>query len=115
MIPTIGRIVIYTMTVEDALSVNRRRTTGKSIAERMMVNPPLWPVGAQAHFGNSVQEGDRYPMIIVKTWGDHPHSAVNGKVMLDGSDTYWATSRLLDIVSDNDPPTPGMWRWPEKT
>ena len=41
---------------------------------------------------NSAEVGDIFPMVITKTWGDQPNSAVNGTVMLDGMDTHWATS-----------------------
>jgi hypothetical protein len=47
-----------------------------------------------------------FPMIIVRTWGDTPESAVQGQVLLDGNDTYWATSRVCGKHA-------GMWRWPE--
>ena len=100
-IPTIGRIVHYRLDANDAEQINRRRTTGHSISERMKiqvsemecVTPILgWPTGAQAHIGNEAHEGDVHPMIITKTWGDTPTSAVNGQVMLDGNDVLWATS-----------------------
>jgi hypothetical protein len=68
---TIGRIVLYTLTEQDAKEINRRRTTGKAIAERIAVNDPLghsssWPVGAQAHIGNEVKAGEIFPMIVTK-------------------------------------------------
>jgi len=37
MTPTIGRTVIYTLTEDNAAQINRRRTTGVSIAERIKV------------------------------------------------------------------------------
>ena len=100
-IPSIGRIVHYRLSADDAAQVNRRRTTGHSIAERMKIQisdaecvTPLlgWPTGAQAHIGNEVREGDTYPMLIVQCWGDTPCSCVNGQVFLDGNDVLWATS-----------------------
>ena len=93
-IPTIGRIVIYTLTDQDAEAINRRRTTGPEIAARIAAIPREWPLGAQAHIGNSVEQGMSFPMVIVRTWGSDPSSAVQGQVMLDGNDTYWATSRV---------------------
>lgn len=102
MIPTIGRIVHYRLSAEDATQINRRRTTGASIAARMKTllhtvsdtdDKVLgWPVGAQAHIGNEVKEGDTFPMLIVRVWGQSPESAVNGQVFLDGNDVFWATS-----------------------
>ena len=95
-IPTIGRIVHYQLSAQDTEQIMRRRTTGKSIAERMKYgdDPQLkaWPAGAQAHIGNDVKEGDVFPMLIVQVWGPSPTSAVNGQVFLDGNDVLWATS-----------------------
>jgi hypothetical protein len=101
-IPTIGHIVHYRLSADDAAQINRRRTTGKSIADRMKASTPAveggapavvaWPAGAQAHIGNDAKEGDTLPMLIVKTWGDTATSSVNGQVFLDGNDVLWATS-----------------------
>lgn len=54
-----------------------------------------WPAGAQAHIGNDVKEGDVFPMLIVRVWGNYPSSSVNGQVFLDGCDVFWATSRSV--------------------
>lgn len=122
-IPYVGGIVLYRLTADDAAQVNRRRTTGASIGERMkafvttaLVNAPAganpepvqvhaWPAGAQAHIGNEVREGDVFPMMIVKVWGETSTSAVNGQVFLDGNDVFWATSRA---AGDG----PGTFSWP---
>jgi hypothetical protein len=108
MTPTIGRIVIYTLTDQDAEQINRRRTTGPEIAARIASIPREWPLGAQAHIGNTVEQGMSFPMLIVRTWGDDPGSAVQGQVFLDGNDTYWATSRVCGEHA-------GMWRWPARS
>jgi hypothetical protein len=113
MIPTIGRIVHYRLDANDAAQVNRRRTTGKSIADRIAQQVitlehgqvPQWPLGAQAHIGNEAKEGDTFPMLIVKCWGDTETSCVNGQVFLDGNDVLWATS-----VSVGEGPR--TWSWP---
>lgn len=113
MIPTIGRIVHYTLDANDVDQINRRRTTGAKILQRIkrqVVDQdggfnPVWPLGAQAHIGNEVKEGDTYPMMIVQTWGDAPTSAVNGQVFLDGNDVLWVTS-----VSVGEGPR--TYRWP---
>jgi hypothetical protein len=114
MIPTIGRTVFYRLSEQDAAEINRRRTTGQSIAARMRVVTDFgkdgaeitaWPAGAQAHIGNAVEAGHVFPMVIVKTWGSTEDSAVNGQVFLDGNDTFWATSRMR---GDQD----GHWQWP---
>jgi hypothetical protein len=103
-IPTIGRIVHYRLSAGDAAQINRRRTTGQKIAERMassvetsepMERAPVisgWPAGAQAHIGNEAKEGDTFPMMITKVWGDTPTCAVNGQAYLDGNDVLWVTS-----------------------
>jgi hypothetical protein len=107
MKPTIGRIVHYTLTKDDAEEINRRRTDSPAIISRMQLSPPQWPAGAQAHIGNSVAEGDVYPAIIVRTWGSTPESSCQLQVFLDGNDTYWATSRSVGT-------TPGTWAWPTR-
>lgn len=100
MIPTIGRIVHYRLGEQEAAQIMRRRTNGKSIADRIqqqvVTHPPgtvpQWPLGAQAHIGNEVKEGDTFPMLIVRCWGDTETAAVNGQVFLDGNDVLWVTS-----------------------
>jgi len=118
-IPSIGRIVHYRLSAQDVEQINRRRTTGKSIADRMKTSLPVgaatleagvnqivaWPVGAQAHIGNEVHEGDVFPMLIVQVWGTSASSAVNGQVFLDGNDVFWATSRSVGDKS-------GTFSWP---
>ena len=91
-IPTIGRIVHYRLTAQDAIEINRRRTDSGSIAQRMKGDPSEWPVGAQAHIGNIAYEGETFPMMITKVWGNTPDSAVNGQLFLDGNDVLWITS-----------------------
>lgn len=104
-LPSIGRIVHYQLSADDAQQINRRRTTGKSIAERMRAQPvPLWPTGTQAHIGNEVHEGGVYPMLIVAIWSA---DCVNGQVFLDGNDVYWALSR-------GQGQQPGQWIWPPR-
>lgn len=114
-IPTVGRIVHYRLSAQDAEQVMRRRTSGKSISDRIAIlvhttgDEKLtgWPLGAQAHIGNDVKEGDSFPMLIVRCWGDAPSSSVNGQVFLDGNDVLWALS-----VSVGD--GPHSWSWPTR-
>ncbi len=80
----------------------RRRTNGFSIAERIKVL--AWPVGAQAHVGSAVQAGDVCPAMVLRVWNGLGCS--NLKVMLDGSDEYWATS-----VSYDEDKRDGSWHW----
>lgn len=106
---------------EDAQQINRRRTTGASIADRMkprhvsagtdvmsILAPPIkiidWPTGAQAHIGNEVHGGDLFPMIVTEIWGP---GCCNGQVFLDGNDVLWVTSVM-------EGPGPHTWIWPAK-
>ena len=93
-IPTIGRIVHYRLSEDDAKQINRRRTTGQAIATRIAngIQGEQWPLGAQAHIGNEAHEGDTYPMLVTRVWGPNAEAAVNGQVFLDGNDGLWATS-----------------------
>lgn len=77
IVPTVGEIVIYTLTAGDADRIN------------------FFPRGGAAPFdGNHTKEGDTFPMIIARVWGDPPEadSCVNGQVILDGTRTLWVTS-----------------------
>lgn len=116
-IPTIGRIVHYKLNADDATQINRRRTTGTSIADRIrqqVLTPdmddawpktvPQWPLGAQAHIGNTVAEGDTFPMIITRVWSS---TSFSGQVFLDSNDVFWATSRPLGDQ-------PGQFNWPPR-
>lgn len=99
MQPTIGRILIYKISPEEAEQINRRRT---EIVD--------WPLGAQAHIGNSAQNGDEYPLVVVRVWPDEfgpGIPGVNGQLLLDGNDTLWLTS-----VAEGT--APGTWHWPER-
>lgn len=91
MIPSIGRIVHYTLASWDCEEVNRRRR----VESINLYDPSLsnWHQGAQAHAGNSVSPGDVYPAMIVRVWGNTEGSMCNLQVFLDGNDVLWATSR----------------------
>lgn len=67
-----------------------------------------WPEGAQAHIGNAVAEGDTFPMLITRVWGDNPSSAVNGQAYLDGNDVLWVTSACVGSG-------PRTFSWPTRT
>jgi hypothetical protein len=102
IIPTIGRIVIYKLSQDDCNKINKRRADGDAWAAFHRQNSN----GAMVHVGNYVAEGYEYPALVVKTWGNSPTSAVNLKVELDGSDSYWATSRIVGNK-------PGDYHWME--
>jgi hypothetical protein len=82
MIPSIGRIVHYTLTEQDAEQINRRRADASAMLNWHCEHK----TGAVVHIGNPVAGGDVYPLLITRTWGDQADSAINGQVFLDGSD-----------------------------
>lgn len=108
-IPSIGRIVHYTLSESDAEAINRRREDA-ILYRRNPYNPArvaLKPTGFQVHTGNKVKAGDVFPMVIVRVWGTKPDSVVNGKVLLDGNDDLWVTS-----VGPGDGER--RWIWPPR-
>lgn len=86
-VPSIGRIVHYTLSATDVARVVELRKMRTMIV-------------------NQVEEGQTFPMLIVRTWGDTPESSVNGQVFLDGDDVLWVTSRSVGDGS-------GHFAWPE--
>jgi hypothetical protein len=104
MIPTIGRIVHYCISSADAEQINRRRNDAHSKVAWHRENK----TGSQVHVGNSVAEGDVFPMVITKVWGDTETSCVNGQVMLDGNDLFWATSVAVGVG-------PRTFAWPSRS
>jgi hypothetical protein len=88
MVPTICRVVTYTLDAYDADAITRRRAA----ANTNLADHRARMDGSQLHIGNGVRAGDAFPMIIVRVWGSEPTSAVNGQVLLDGCDTHWVTS-----------------------
>lgn len=86
--PALGDIVWYTLTDQDADAINRRRAQATNHFREHHDRAD----GIQLHTGNAVQAGDIYPLAITRVWGTTPASAVNGQVLLDGSDTLWVSS-----------------------
>lgn len=105
MIPTIGRIVHYTLTSGDAEVINRRRDDADAFRRNL---PGIIEAGERGrtghieHFGNYVAAGDAFPAVIVRTFGE---TTANLKVLLDGNDDYWATSCAEGHGF-------GHWAWP---
>ena len=98
--PSVGRIVHYRLTQLDVDVINRLRAD----AMKHLPAHQEHADGTQIHVGNSVAAGDVYPLVITRVWNEH---GVNGQVLLDGNDTYWATSR---VEGDE----PGQWQWPPR-
>lgn len=101
MQPTIGRVVHYALTADDAKAINKRRADFAA-ASKGKDGPA--PTGYVAHMGNEAVAGQYYPAMIVAMF-DGNDSKANLQVWLDGSDTFWATSRP-------EGSEPGAWRWP---
>ncbi|MBP2208177.1 hypothetical protein JOJ86_005903 [Rhodococcus percolatus] len=101
MKPSIGRIVHYTLSEQDAEAINKRR----SDFQKHLKSEGYGDTGYIAHYGNDARAGDVYPALIVRVWdGD----LVNLSVQLDGTDTYWATSRHEGVGLHNH------WVWPPR-
>lgn len=103
-VPTIGRIVHYRLSAQDAEAINRRRADAREHRDQHTGNA----TGVVIHVGNSVEEGETYPTMITRVWGSTPESAVNGQVMLDGNDLYWVTSVACGEG-------PGTFSWPVRS
>jgi len=87
-IPSVGRIVHYTLSEQDAEAINRRRKDAATNRDRIADDA----IGYVAHVGNVAEAGQVFPMLITRVWGNTPTSSVNGQVSLDGNDVLWATS-----------------------
>lgn len=85
-VPEAGDIVLYQLTAADAAHINRRRIDfhRNGAAESQL--------GFIGHVGNSPQEGEVLPAVVARV---HAEATVtcNLRVLLDGNDVYWATSR----------------------
>jgi hypothetical protein len=101
--PTIGGIVIYTLSESDEYQINRRR---QDATEQ---EAGLAKTGYIVHVGNKVQRGQSYPAIVVRAWND---DGVNLQVFLDGNDVFWATSKLKCGTDEYPPGTENRWHWP---
>lgn len=86
MQPTLGRIVLYTISDEDAAGIADHRVR-KNLG------------------GAPIAEGDVFPAIIVRVW---PDETVNLRVLLDGHDFFWAIARTETVGA-------GAWAWPKIT
>lgn len=88
--PTIGRMVHYYLNSRDAeLIEERRKETGT--------------------LGNHAKEGQVYPAVVTALFDVGAEVLLNLRVILDGDDLYWATSR-----HETTDESPGTWAWPAR-
>lgn len=102
MAVSVGRVVQYRLTERDAAYINKRRMDAQK-----RLHPVKIEDGAQIHFGNDVAAGEVLPLIVTKVW---PNDIINGQVLLDGNDTYWARS----IYPTDEAEKAGFWTWPPR-
>lgn len=88
-VPSLGRIVHYTMSDQDVTVANHRRRL----------------LGAR---GNDAISERTYPLIITAVYADDAVVLLSGQVLLDGDSTYW-------IASVREGTGPGAWCWPPRT
>lgn len=80
--PTVGRIVYYKLSEQDALSINKRRKDFQEDPKKEI------GTGEQYHVGNRVEVGQIVAAIVVAVWSP---TLLNLKCMLDGNDDLWVT------------------------
>ena len=112
-----GRIVYFVFDPESADQVNRRRTTGAAIRDRMATSVQsqgpggavfAWPAGAQAHIGNVVMAAEVCPAMVLRVIDG---GTCNLRVFLDGNDDFWATSVEFDAGHEARDHRLGTWHW----
>lgn len=107
--PSIGRIVHYTLTEQDAVEINRRRADFQTFRSNFSGPSDPGQAGADghiAHIGNRAEAGQVYPAVIVRIRAETTVTC-NLQVLLDGNDTCWVTSRAEGTEA-------GRWSWPER-
>ncbi len=92
---TIGRIVHYVLSNQDAETINILNSPGISA-----------PLGYSSFQGNPAFGGQICPAIVVATF-NAPVQTVNLQVFLDGNGSFWAASR-------HEGDGCGTWHWPDR-
>ncbi|WP_432198725.1 hypothetical protein [Streptomyces sp. bgisy027] len=85
--PTPGRIVKYRLTEDDARHITQQRAH-------------------DSVHGSFVNADQVHPAVVVRNLPGNPHGVCNLKVLLNGPDSHWATSR-------HEGDEPGTWASPE--
>lgn len=101
MTPTLGRIVHYTMSSQDAMRVNKRRkdASRSDVAKR--------DLGVVVHYGSRVSAGDILPAMITKV---HENGNLGLRVFLDGTDVFWVQA----AQQAEETRLGGRWFWPPR-
>jgi hypothetical protein len=104
---SIGRTVLYTLNEDDAKAITKRRT---DFVEHRN-SDGYADTGYVAHVGNQVRAGDVFPAVVIRVWGtpEGPNNSANLKVLLDGTDDFWALS-----VSEGEQGEQRKWSWPPR-
>ena len=105
-VPSIGRIVHYTLSEHDAELINKRRKDWRATAGDHAAKTGKFPdAGYQAHVGNEVRAGEQFPATIVRVF--EAAKSANLRVWLDGNDDFWACS-----VGEGEGGR--HWNWPPR-
>ena len=121
MKPTVGRIVHYALTAEEAKAMNARRKDTQNNLEKMRKERP----GYQAHVGTTLTEGQIVPLTVtsVSDAGREDEAGVaqfyaRGQATLEGSDSLFVNGALGPFEYPASEPVaplpPGQWRWPPR-
>lgn len=100
--PTIGRLLQYVLTEQDAKAINLRRAACRDWARVVRG----WPDGVAVFSGNTAEAGQAFPLLVTRVFGTD--GKVNGQVLLDGNDSHWVTSAIEGFE-------PGTWSWPVRS
>jgi hypothetical protein len=101
--PSLGRIVHYVLNENDAASTNKRRQDAKGSGIAATES------GAVVHFGNAVSAGQEFAAVVARVFPGSAGGTANLHVLLDGNDSFWATSRKIGAADEQ-----GSWHWPER-
>lgn len=98
----VGSLVLYKLSAPDAEAINRRRQDARAYRDmnQRVHSGGEGATGFVAHVGNDAREGATYPAVAVADFSGYGH--LNLHVLLDGNDSYWATSR-------DEGDGPGQW------
>jgi hypothetical protein len=107
MEPTVGRIVLYRVKLDD-LERLAPQIGGK------VYKPADGEAGVPELRGplNTISVGDEFPAVVVRPWhtpGQYAQgsSCLNAQALLDGPHSLW-------VLSAHEGTEPGTWRWPPR-